>query len=166
MIERERARERNRYEENLERDAARRRRALTGKVVVKPSDREWSDSRQGRSLAYLHGWALEDTAIQNWRVFVRDQRAHSGKHRHQGGLVIYVIEGEGYTVIDGEKLEWQAGDLLLLPIKPGGVEHQHFSKDPSKPTRWMAFIYEPFWYAGASTMQHISGEADLSRLDR
>ena len=65
---------------------------------------------------------------------------HSGKHRHQGGLAIFVLEGAGYTVVDGKRYDWKAGDLILLPIKPGGVSHQHFNADPKKPARWLALI--------------------------
>jgi gentisate 1,2-dioxygenase len=78
-------------------------------------------------------------------VFSHDLKTQSGKHRHQGGLVIYVITGKGYSVVDGERVDWQAGDLLLLPIKPGGVEHQHFNLQPGADCRWIAFSYMPFF---------------------
>src|SRR5439155_811034 len=78
--------------------------------------------------------------LVDWNVFVQDIRVHSGKHRHQGGLVIYIMEGEGYSVVDGERHDWEAGDLLLLPVKKGGVEHQHFNKDDAHPAKWIAFI--------------------------
>jgi gentisate 1,2-dioxygenase len=56
-----------------------------------------------------------------------------------------VITGKGYSVVDGERVDWQAGDLLLLPIKPGGVEHQHFNLQPGADCRWIAFSYMPFF---------------------
>jgi hypothetical protein len=31
---------------------------------------------------------------------------------------------------------------VLLPMKPQGVEHQHFNLDPEKPALWMAFIHQ------------------------
>ena len=55
------------------------------------------------------------------------------------------IIGKGYSVVDGERIDWQAGDLLLLPIKPGGVEHQHFNINPGSECRWIAFSYMPFF---------------------
>ena len=99
----------------------------TGQVVVKPSDREFYLTRQGRLMYHLNPEIHKNTPLQDWRVFSHDLKTQSGKHRHQGGLVIYVIIGKGYSVVDGERVDWQAGDLLLLPIKPGGVEHQHFN---------------------------------------
>jgi len=47
-------------------------------------------------------------------------------------------------LVDGEKVEWKKGDLILLPIKPGGVEHQHFNRTQDRPARWLALIYGPF----------------------
>jgi len=32
-----------------------------------------------------------------------------------------------------------------LPIKPGGVEHQHFNINPGSECRWIAFSYMPFF---------------------
>jgi mannose-6-phosphate isomerase-like protein (cupin superfamily) len=110
-----------------------------GPIVIKPSDREYQQTRQGRIMYYLNAQAYKDTPLHDWRVFVHDIKTHSGKHRHQGGFVIYVIEGKGYSVVDGERVDWGPGDLLLLPIKPGGVEHQHFNLEEGKPCRWIAF---------------------------
>ncbi len=41
----------------------------------------------------------------------------------------------------GERVDWEKGDLVLPPMKPSGVEHQHFKLDPEKPALWMAFIH-------------------------
>jgi gentisate 1,2-dioxygenase len=70
----------------------------------------------------------------------------SGKQRTQGGRMHYVMEGQGYTVIDGIKHEWEQGDIVLIPIKPsGGTEHQHFNADPHHPVQLL--VAEPNWYA-------------------
>ena len=34
--------------------------------------------------------------------------------------------------------------MILLPIQPGGVEHQHFNLNGDTPSFWMAYIYKPF----------------------
>ena len=118
-------------------------RQLNGPIVIKPSDREYQQTRQGRLFYFLNAQAYKDTPLQDWRVFVQDIKTHSGMHRHQGGFVIYVIEGKGYSLVDGERVDWGPRDLLLLPIKPGGVEHQHFNLEVGKPCRWIAFGYLP-----------------------
>jgi mannose-6-phosphate isomerase-like protein (cupin superfamily) len=116
-----------------------------GQVVVKPSEREYQLTRQGRLMYHLNPDIYKNVPLQDWRVFSHDIKTQSGKHRHQGGLVIYVIVGKGYSMVDGERVDWQAGDLVLLPIKPGGVEHQHFNLQPGQECRWIAFSYMPFF---------------------
>lgn len=117
-------------------------RARTGQIVIKPADREWQMTRQGRIMYFMMTGLYNKVPLQDWRVFIHDIKTHSGKHRHQGGLVIYVIEGKGYSIVDGERKDWEKGDLLLLPIKKGGVEHQHFNSEPGKGCKWIAFLHE------------------------
>src|SRR5688572_543730 len=93
-------------------------RGLTQKIVIKADEREWELG----PMAYAYRWIYEglhsDTALGNWWIFANNIRIHSGGHRHQGGLIIYVVEGAGYTEVDGVREEWEAGDLLLLPLRP------------------------------------------------
>ena len=124
------------YRERVERNAM-------GPVVIHKDDREVELSRQGRIRYYLNHQIHKDTPLQQWLVFSHELRTTSGKHKHQGGLVIYVIEGHGYSMVDGERWEWEAGDLMLLPLRPEGVEHQHFNLDTEKPSTWIAFINTP-----------------------
>src|SRR5207253_1261273 len=37
-------------------------------------------------------------------------------HRHTVEAVIYIKQGHGYSVIDGIKQPWQAGDLMCVPV--------------------------------------------------
>jgi quercetin dioxygenase-like cupin family protein len=147
-IERTRVREReaatlNSYELGMQRDRAFHERMNTGRIVVHLKDTKQELMRQGHLRFYLDaGRSVMDTPLQNWSVFTHEVRSVSGKHRHQGGLVIYVIDGRGYSVVDGERVDWEKGDLILLPLKPAGVEHQHFNLDPEKPALWMAFIHQ------------------------
>lgn len=146
--ERTRVREReapvlNPYELGIERDRKWAERQQTGRIVVRKSETTQQLMRQGHLRFYLDaGRSVLDTPLQNWSVFTHEVRTVSGKHRHQGGLVIYVIDGNGYSVVDGERVDWEKGDLLLLPLKPDRVEHQHFNLNPEKPALWMAFIHQ------------------------
>lgn len=131
---------------------------MMGKVVIHDGDRQWDPSRQGR-LKYFLQPGLTDQTLQDWFVFVQDIKQHSGKHKHQGGsVVIYVIEGKGYTEVDGVRYDWEEGDLLLLPHKPGGVAHKHFNTDPGQSCKWIAFIYTPYhdMLASVTTQLEIS----------
>jgi hypothetical protein len=166
-IERVRERERPPIKENpYERIIRQRRdlaaRNLTGPVVVRSEDREWFQTRQGKLKFYLDPVTFKDTPLQHWRVFIHDIKTRSGKHRHQGGLVIYVLEGKGYSIVDGERKDWEKGDLVLLPMKPEGVEHQHFNLNPpEQPAVWAAFINIPIQEFLASDLQQAENSPDF-----
>jgi hypothetical protein len=148
-LERTRVRQRevlapNGYERLVRDQLAPRDRGFQGRIVLKGDTLPWEQTRQGRLKWFISRSLDTGSALGNWLVFMHDIRTHSGKHRHQGGLVIYVISGEGYTEVDGQRIEWEPGDLLLLPIKPGGVEHKHYSKRPGETCQWIAFVYLPY----------------------
>src|SRR5215208_1968110 len=136
-------------------------RNLTGPVVIDCTKQEWFQARQGKLKFFLDPVSFKDTPLQQWRVFIHDIKTRSGKHRHQGGLVIYVLEGKGYSIVEGERKDWEKGDLVLLPMKPGGVEHQHFNSDPSKPAIWAAFINIPIQEYLASDLKQEEVSPDF-----
>ena len=40
---------------------------------------------------------------------------HTKAHRHVHSAIYHVVDGQGYTVIDGQKFEWEKGDFFILP---------------------------------------------------
>jgi gentisate 1,2-dioxygenase len=134
-------------------------RQKTGKLLIRGDEREYEVSRQGFIKFYLAP-LITETATSSWAVFEQNLKKQSGRHNHQGGIIIYVVEGEGITETNGQILEWQAGDLLLLPIQPGGCTHQHWNKDTSKGCRWVAFrdlLVAPYI---ANTIDQVSNMPD------
>jgi hypothetical protein len=171
MAEMERTRERERapledntYERSMRARAEWTQRNLTGPLVVSQDDREWYQARQGKLLYYLCPVSHKESPLNHWRVFMHEIKTVSGKHRHQGGLLIYVLEGKGYSIVNGERKDWQKGDLVLLPMAPGGVEHQHFNLEPDKgAARWIAFINMPIHEHVASDLQQVENSPDFNR---
>ena len=49
-----------------------------------------------------------------------------------------------FIEVDGELVEWKAGDMMLRPIKPQGVAHRHFQRS-KEPAKWLAILYVPMW---------------------
>ena len=127
----------------------------TGKLLVRSNERDFEASRQGLLKRYVTFEFTPEVASINWSVFLNAVQQHSGRHKHQGGLVLFVIEGSGSTDIDGTRYAWTGGDLITLPIRPGGIEHQHFNDNSGRPCRWVAFYYKPFEDWVCHTMTHI-----------
>jgi gentisate 1,2-dioxygenase len=64
----------------------------------------------------------------------------SGNHRHYYESLIYIIEGNGYSVVEGNKVEWEAGDIIYAP--PWSW-HQHFNTDPDKVVQFLCGTNAP-----------------------
>jgi len=135
-------------------------RQRTGRLLIRGDELKYQATRQGLLKFYLNP-LVADTALSSWSVFEHLIRRQSGRHKHQGGVIIYVIEGEGATENDDEVIEWQAGDLIVLPIKPGGgSSHQHWNRDATKGCRWMGL--RDLMLAGyiANAMDQVSETSD------
>ena len=146
----------------------RRHRALEGRIVMRRDEMVLEQNRQGLIRWFLNSQEDPDdvtaeSATDCWDVFTHDIRTNSGMHRHQGGLVIYVVSGKGHTVVENTRVDWEAGDLLLLPIQPGGVAHQHFNdEDGSEPVQWVALIYRPMHDAMGAFLEQIVESPDFA----
>ena len=44
-------------------------------------------------------------------------------HRHVSSAINFILEGSGYSIVNGERLEWNAGDIMLSA--PGWSPHGH-----------------------------------------
>jgi quercetin dioxygenase-like cupin family protein len=51
------------------------------------------------------------------------------KHRHTYETIIYVLKGKGYSIVEGERVDWEAGDAVLVPRWNW---HQHFNLSPTE----------------------------------
>ena len=139
-------------------------RTETGKIVLRSEESAFKQGKQAYVKGLLHPTDT-DTALDGWLVFIQEIRSHSGRHRHQGGLAIYVLEGRGYTTVDGQRVDWEEGDLILLPVKPNGVEHQHFNLDPEKPSRWLALIPYHLWAYAGNCITQVELSPDWREMD-
>lgn len=60
--------------------------------------------------------------------------------RDQQAMGAVVLRPRDNT-IDGARHDWEAGDLLVLPIQSEGTTHQHVNADPERPARLL--VAEP-----------------------
>lgn len=114
-----------------------------GKVVLKGDEIVLEEGKQGLHRPFVNPNNWDDVVAPGWLIFIMELATHSGKHKHQGGICLFVLEGKGHTVVDGVRYNWEKGDCIMLPLKPGGVEHQHFNDNPHGPSRWMCFDFVP-----------------------
>ncbi len=124
----------NLFQELLQLRDSQREQSKDAICVVDGDGLPWEVNPLGIMKWYLHP-KLDDRAIQSLIMYVQKvpAQSRSGRLRVQGGQVLYIVAGSGYTTIDGEKLAWQQGDILQIPLRWKGVEFQHFNDDPETP---------------------------------
>ena len=110
-----------------------------GAWLIKGRDLPWENNRQGKMKWFLHP-ALDNTSIRSMIVFEQEipPGGRSGAQKTPGGSVLYILEGKGYTLLDGERHDWQAEDLVNIPIRAQGVVVQHVNADPRRRVRFVS----------------------------
>jgi gentisate 1,2-dioxygenase len=110
-----------------------------GAWLIKGRDLPWENNRQGKMKWFLHP-ALNSTSIRSMIVFEQEiaPGGRSGAQKTPGGSVLYILEGKGYTLLDGVRHDWQAEDLVNIPIRAQGVVVQHVNADPGRPVRFVS----------------------------
>src|SRR5712692_238575 len=100
--------------------------------VIKGSQLPWETNPQGMMRWYLHP-ALTQSCHRALIFFLQKipPGSKSGIQHSQGGIVHFVVQGKGRTVINETAHAWETGDLVQLPLLPEGVTFQHFNEDNS-----------------------------------
>jgi len=86
----------------------------------------------GRSILLMYHPATERRAgttpsyFATWASMPRGTPRYAGTrgHRHVSAAINYHVLGHGSSVVDGTRVHWKAGDLLLSA--PGWSEHAHY----------------------------------------
>ncbi|MSP55466.1 MAG: cupin domain-containing protein [Myxococcales bacterium] len=82
-----------------------------------------------------------DNRILAMYVHQMPPASHTETHKH-GEAVVYVLSGRGYSIVDGQRFDWQAGDCIF--VQPGQW-HQHFNTDPELVSQHVALFTQPLW---------------------
>jgi hypothetical protein len=111
----------------------------TAVQVVRLSELPVENNQQGLMRWYMHP-SITDTVLSTLAIYRQDipPGSRSGRLKFQGGQILFIVEGRGYTMLDGVKHAWEAGDVVNLPCKRDGIVVQHFNDDPTKPAAFLA----------------------------
>ena len=127
--------------------------------VVRGDELPQEVNPQGMMRWYLHP-SIKDTVLNTFIFFEQEipPGSRTGRLRFQGGQVMIILEGSGYTMLDGVKHTWAKDDVLNLPIRGPGIVVQHFNTDPNNPAKFVAV--EANWLA-CTTVDRGSGFEQL-----
>ena len=80
----------------------------------------------------------------------------SRKHRHTYETILYVLEGEGLSEIDGVRVDWVAGDAVYIPV---WAWHQHRNRSTVTPCRYPACENAPMLQnLGVALREEVASE--------
>ena len=98
--------------------------------VIRYEEQPWEWTRQGRLKWFVHP-GIANSARRLW-LYMQEIPAggRSGKHRHAAEEQVFVIQGRGYDIHDGERWNWEKGELVAIPSM---ADHQHFNSDDRQP---------------------------------
>jgi gentisate 1,2-dioxygenase len=111
-------------------------------IIVKGNKRPQENSAMGLLRWYMHP-GMQNNALQTMNFYEQElpPGGRSGRLQFQGGQVMFILEGQGYTLVDGVKHPWAANDVLNLPLRRDGIVVQHFNADSDKPAKFV--VVEP-----------------------
>jgi len=97
------------------------------------------------------------TAVSVAMTNIFEEVPHTSSHCHSHTeAVLYVLEGVGFSEIDYEHYDWEAGDAVHVP--PKMTRHEHFNPSDQR-TRTLRiefgirYFYEPLW-SGYAKVEH------------
>ncbi|MBI4317033.1 MAG: cupin domain-containing protein [Chloroflexi bacterium] len=109
-----------------------------GKWLVSGDDLDWEINQQGKMRWYMHP-SIHDTAIRTLIVFVQEipPGSRSGRQKTPGGQIMFILQGRGYTTVDGVRHYWQERDCVNIPTRRDGVIVQHFNESQEEAVRFI-----------------------------
>lgn len=83
-----------------------------------------------------HGVAIVDlpSKTMSMTLGLLEPKQKTRKHRHNYETILYVIRGRGYTMVENQKVPWQAGDAVYIPV---WAWHNHVNLSP-EPAEYLA----------------------------
>lgn len=125
------------HERNAEREKKRR----EARVILKSDEAviQRSEHKGDWKVGLIDEYLGFDNRILAMYVHQMPPASHTETHKH-GEAIVYVLSGRGYSIVEGERFEWKAGDCIF--VQPG-IWHQHFNSDPDKVSQHLAIYIAP-----------------------
>lgn len=135
-----------------------RRRAQSGPVVIHTRDLKFEQTR-GRRRAFISEPQVLGSMVQTMALFIAEiaPGGHTNRHRHFNEAMIYILQGRGHSLINGQRYDWAETDVVSVPLYEW---HQHFNDDPERPVRYLGITNMPLLRAmGLNRLEDASGGA-------
>lgn len=110
-------------------------RRLGARRVIRSDELDWEEDKMARSALLVS--ELTGFSLRSIHAFLAEMPAgaSTGKHRHTSEALMYALSGSAYSIIEGERVDWKAGDAIAIPVM---AWHQHFNASEDEPFRYLA----------------------------
>lgn len=110
------------------------------RTLIKGSDVTMMDTPRGtRRGVMVSADGGEESLVLDANVHEIDPGVTSTVHRHSWDAFAFVVEGSGWTEVDGRRYDWRPWDTIYLP---GWSWHRH-GNDGDKTAKFVSFGVEP-----------------------
>lgn len=131
------------------------------KTVIKRKDVTMHDTARGmRRGVYIGADGDSPTRTIDALVHEIDPGVVSTVHRHSWDAILFVVEGSGWTEVDGVRYHWKPWDALHLPAWSW---HRH-GNDGKKTGRFMSYSSEPILESFGMAILEDAGNTEVSKL--
>jgi len=120
-------------------------------TVVRRDDVALKPTARGMRSGVYMGWDGDSpTRCLDALVHELDAGGVTTVHRHSWDAQLFIVEGSGWSEIDGTRYEWKPWDAIHLPAWSW---HRH-GNDGKKTARFMSYSSEPMlWTLGMSLLE-------------
>jgi gentisate 1,2-dioxygenase len=131
-------------------------------AVIRTADVVLEDNpiRRMRRGIYLGADGPHPTSVLDASVHEVTRGVTSSIHRHSWDAIMWVIEGTGWTEIDGQRVEWQPWDTVYLPR---WAWHRS-GNDGDKPARYLTWSVEPMYETFGLAVLEDAGSEPFAQL--
>ena len=120
--------------------------------VYHSTDWKWKGGPQHYGKQIINPSAVKVAQSIECQLIVFSPNSYSQKHGHMNSAVFYCLKGKGHDIHDTKRLDWEAGDALIVE---NGCVHQHFSDDKDDESIVLVMKAKPLFLFMHLLFQHI-----------
>lgn len=130
------------YEDTQKRLQEIKKKRTGGRLILRSEeiDLEVQEKRNNRGALLASPFIGSPLASISMHMSEIEPGSKTNCHRHLNEAIIHILSGQGYSIIDGQRIDWKAGDTICVPVN---AWHQHFNASEVEPARYIACTNGP-----------------------
>ncbi|MDH5749491.1 MAG: cupin domain-containing protein [Rhodospirillales bacterium] len=110
--------------------------------VYSSKDWKWKGGPQNFGKKIINPQVVKVAQSVEAHIDVVAPNGHGQKHGHMNSAVFYILKGRGHDIHDGRRIDYEAGDALVVE---NACVHQHFNSDPEEELKVLVLKAKPLF---------------------